>query len=183
MDWKDVGNWIKNNAGQGAALVGSLMTGNVPGAIAAGVSLVSSATGTTDPTEALAALQGDPSTMVRLKELAVQEEADIRKHLRDMEEMRLKDQQHEHEQTQNTVRSGDNAEDPFVRHTRPKMAKQSWTATVAYCIGCFGVRTITGDDIFSITVAGVLSAPAWAYIGLRTGDKFAKALESHRKPG
>lgn len=32
---KDVGEWIKGNAGAGAALAGSLLTGNVPGAVAA----------------------------------------------------------------------------------------------------------------------------------------------------
>lgn len=36
MDWKDVGSWLETNAGAGAALVGSLLTGNVPGAIAPG---------------------------------------------------------------------------------------------------------------------------------------------------
>ena len=30
MNWTDVGSWIKDNAGTGAALVGSLLTGNVP---------------------------------------------------------------------------------------------------------------------------------------------------------
>ena len=42
MNWKDVGAWVKKNAGPGAALVGSLVTGNVPGAVAAGVSIISS---------------------------------------------------------------------------------------------------------------------------------------------
>lgn len=46
MKWQDVGDWIKRNAGPGAALVGSLVTGNIPGAVAAGVSIVSGATGT-----------------------------------------------------------------------------------------------------------------------------------------
>ena len=39
MNWSDVGSWLKDNAGTGAALVGSLLTGNVPGAVAAGVAL------------------------------------------------------------------------------------------------------------------------------------------------
>lgn len=39
-DWGKVGGWLKDNAGTGAALVGSLLTGNAPGAIAAGISLV-----------------------------------------------------------------------------------------------------------------------------------------------
>ena len=37
MNWSDVGDWIIGNAGNGFSLVGSLLTGNVAGAIAAGV--------------------------------------------------------------------------------------------------------------------------------------------------
>ena len=37
MNWAEVGKWLKENAGIGATLVGSLLTGNVPGAVAAGV--------------------------------------------------------------------------------------------------------------------------------------------------
>jgi hypothetical protein len=60
MKWSKVGGWLKDNAGTGTALIGSLLTGNVPGAIAAGVSLVSGATGSNDPSEVLAQLQGNP---------------------------------------------------------------------------------------------------------------------------
>lgn len=31
--WSKVGDWLKDNAGSGAALVGSLVTGNVPATI------------------------------------------------------------------------------------------------------------------------------------------------------
>lgn len=65
MSWKEVGQWLKDNAPSGAALVGSLLTGNVPGAVAAGVSLVASATGSTDPAQSLKQLQNDPATLVR----------------------------------------------------------------------------------------------------------------------
>lgn len=91
MEWKDVGNWLKSNAGSGAALVGSLLTGNVPGAIAAGMSMVASATGQTQPDQALAALQGDPEALIRLKEIAHKEEASIREHIAAMEKARLED--------------------------------------------------------------------------------------------
>lgn len=64
MDWKDVGAWLKDNAGAGAALVGSLLTGNIPGAVAAGVSMVSGATGEANPDKALAAMQSDPGTLL-----------------------------------------------------------------------------------------------------------------------
>lgn len=172
MKWKDVGNWIKKNAGTGASLVGSLLTGNVPGAIAAGTSLVSSATGTDNPIEALATLQNDPQALVKLKELYYQNEADIRRHIENIERLKLED----HQETQTTIRAGDTATDEYVRRTRPQMARQSWQATVAYCLGCWLFYAFTGKNLFDGYVASILSAPAWAYIGLRTGDKFAQAI-------
>lgn len=176
MSWKDVGNWIKDNAGTGVTLVGSLLTGNVPGAIAAGASLVSGATGTDNPVDALAALQSDPQTMVKLKELYYQNEADVRRHIETMERLKLEDAQNEHQETQKTIRGGDVATDEYVRRTRPRMARQSWNATVAYCLGCWLVHAFNGGDIFNVYLAGFLSAPAWGYLGFRTGDKFAQAL-------
>lgn len=174
MNWTDVGSWLKNNAGAGAALVGSLLTGNVPGAVAAGVALVGSATGTTDPAKALAALQQDPATMIRLKELSVQEEASIREHIRAMEEMRLKDEQAAHTEQQQTIRGGDTANDEYVRHTRPMMARQSWYATMAYVIVFEGLKA---TNVFghgaSWDLAMILIAPAAAYLGFRSLDKFS----------
>jgi len=175
MNWSEVGSWLKDNAGTGAALVGSLLTGNVPGAVAAGVALVGSATGTNDPAKALAALQGDPATLLKLRELAVQEEASIREHIRTMEEMRLKDEQAAHEQQQLTIRGGDNAEDEYVRHTRPMMARQSWYATMAYILvfeGLNSSKVFEGGANWDLAM--ILLAPAAAYLGFRSLDKFRK---------
>lgn len=180
MSWSTVGNWIKNNAGKGAALVGSLLTGNVPGAIAAGMSMVSGATGTDDPIKALEALQTDPAALLRLKELYYANEDSVRQHLAEMRRLELEDEQKAHEQQQLTIRAGDQSTDEKVRWVRPGMARQSWTATVAYCIGCFGVLALTGKDLFDFALVGVLSAPAWAYMGFRTSDKFAEAWK-HKK--
>ena len=152
-----------------------MLTGNVPGAVAAGVALVGSATGTNDPAKALAALQGDPATVLKLRELAVQEEASIREHIRTMEEMRLKDEQAAHEQQQLTIRGGDTAQDEYVRHTRPMMARQSWYATMAYVIGFEGLKAA---DVFktgaSWDLAMIIITPAAAYLGFRSLDKFRK---------
>lgn len=175
MDWKSVGSWIKDNASTGAQLIGSLITGNVPGAVAAGVSMVSSATGTDNPEEAMVRLQNNSGCLVKLREIAAEKEEDIRRHIETMERMRLEDIQKEHEQTQKTIRQGDQALDEKVRMTRPTMAKQSWIATIAYCLGCFGVLAINGDDMFNGSIAMILSSPAWAYLGLRTTDKISTA--------
>ena len=158
MNWKDVGGWLKDNAGSGTALVGSLLTGNVPGAVAAGVALVSSATGSTNPNDALAALQGDPTTMIRLKELAIQDEASIRAHIESMTRMELEDQQASHATTQATIQSGDNAEDKFVRRTRPGQSWLSLAAAIAYVFAL-------PDP--SIEILAALLALPLAYAGLR----------------
>jgi hypothetical protein len=172
MQWNEVGSWIKENAGTGAALVGSLLVGNVPGAIAAGVSLVSGATGTDDPAKALEALQSNPETLLKLKELAFKEEDSIRKHLEEMTRLDLEDKQSEHTTTQATIQSGDNATDEYVRRTRPKMAKESWLA------GCSYVFMFEVAELFdvgggaSIEIAAILFGPALAYLGMRTIDKW-----------
>lgn len=158
MNWTEVGQWIKDNAGPGAALVGSLLTGNIPAAVAAGVAMVSSATGSAEPAPALQALQGDPATLVRLRELANQEAEAIRAHLRAMAELQLRDEQAEQEQTQTTIRAGDTAEDPFVRRTRPGQSWASLAAAIAY------VFTASAPDVY---VLGLLLTLPWAYAGLR----------------
>lgn len=166
MDWQGVGSWLRNNAGTGAALVGSLLTGNIPGAVALGVSMVSSATGQADPAAALAQLQGDPASVVRLRELANQEAESIRAHIRAMEEARLRDEQAAHHETQATIRSGDNAEDAFVRRTRPG---QSWLSLVAAIVYVFA--TGKPDEV----VLGLLLTLPWAYAGLR---QIGKGIDS-----
>jgi hypothetical protein len=179
MDWNDVGNWIKGNAGSGAALVGSLLTGNVPGAVAAGVALVSSATGSNDPSSALLQLQNDPATMVRLKELANENEASIRNHIEEMTKAELQDRQHEHSTTQETIRAGDNAEDKLVRWTRPGMSWASLFAAIYYALG-------TTDP--SMEILFLLLTPPWTYLGLREVGKGIRSFTREkadvmRKPG
>ena len=171
MDWSEVGNWLKGNAGAGASLVGSLLTGNVPGAVAAGVALVSSATGTTDAAKALQSLQNDPATVVRLRELAVQEESSIREHIRLMTEAELKDKQAEHKETQDTIRGGDLAEDVVVRRTRPL---QSWASLVAAFAYVFVHEVKNDTDVY---VIGLLLTLPWAYAGLREIGKGINSLK------
>lgn len=169
MEWKDVGAWLKGNAGTGAALVGSLLTGNIPGAVAAGVAMVTSATGQASPDAALTALQGNPEAVLKLRELALQDEASIREHIRAMTELELVDQQREHEQAQQTIRSGDNAEDSFVRRTRPGQSWLSLFAALAY--------VFTRDDP-SLEILALLLTLPWVYAGLR---QFGKGMESFAK--
>lgn len=167
MDWKQVGTWLKDNAGAGASLVGSLLVGNIPGAVAAGVSLVSGATGEANPDKAMAVLQADPAAMLKLRELAVQNDAAIREHIRAMEELRLKDAQAEHHETQETIRAGDRAEDRLVRWTRPL---QSWVSLVA------ALGYALASKAPSLELVALLLALPWAYAGLRQIGKGVDAV-------
>lgn len=171
MDWKDVGDWLKSNAGTGAALVGSLLTGNIPGAVAAGVSLVTSATGQATPDAALSQLQNDPASVVKLRELAIQNEASIREHVRAMTELELTDKQAEHHETQETIRKGDGAEDVVVRRTRPL---QSWASLIC----AFAYVWVKEDPSLEITLA--LLALPWAYAGLRQIGHWAEVVSSKK---
>lgn len=162
MSWDDVGKWLKGNAGAGTMLVGSLLTGNVPAAVAAGVALVSSATGTTDPAEALRQLQSDPATRVRLAELQHEEQASIRAHIAAMTALDYQNASSEHRETQETIRAADQASDGLVRSTRPLQSWASLIAAISY------VFVIAAPDIL---VLGALLTLPFTYAGLRGVDK------------
>jgi len=175
MRWEDVGGWLRSNGGSLLGLAGAVATGNIPAGVAAVASMVAEATGETSPSAALAKLQTDPATLVKLEEIAKRDEADIRLHHRELLRLTLEDAQKAHEQQQLTIRSGDNAEDEYVRHTRPKMARQSWYATMSYVILFEGLK-LSGafSSGASLELAMVLIAPAGAYMGFRTWDKQRK---------
>jgi len=172
MSWDSVGAWIKDNAGNGASLVGSLLTGNVTGAVAAGVAMVSSATGTNDPEQALAALQNDPASIIRLKEIAADSDASIRSHLESMTALKLNDKQEQHKITQSTIKAGDIAEDAFVRRTRPA---QSWCSLFAAFIYVFIAKEI------SLEILLALLALPWTYAGLRQIGKGIDSVTNKKK--
>ena len=173
MNWDKVGNWLKENGTGLLGLVGAVATGGAPAGIAAAAALIGEATGTASAADALKQLQSNPETLLKLEELAKRDEADLRAHQRETLRMELEDQQKAHEQQQETIRNGDNSQDEYVRHTRPKMARQSWYATIAYCLiitilMALG-KTLPADIV--LYVGGLISLPALAYIGARTLDK------------
>jgi hypothetical protein len=172
MKWSEIGEWLKANAGSSTALVASLLTGNVPAAVAAGVAMVSSATGQTKPEDVFAVLSSDPATRIRLAEIEKEEAANIRTHLEVMAKQQLDNEALAHEQQQNTIRNGDNATDEYVRRTRPMMARQSWVAAAVYVIAFEGLHGLglIGNGA-SWELAMLLLAPASAYLGFRSFDK------------
>lgn len=89
-------------------------------------------------------------------------------------ELELVDGQQAHKEQQETIRSGDNASDEYVRHTRPMMAHQSWYAGAAFIFGFEAAKVAGHGEGASFEIAITVLAPALAYMGFRTFDKFAK---------
>ena len=131
VNWSDVGGFLKENKTGVASLVGSLLTGNVVGAVSAGASMVAQATGTTDPEQALATLQNNPEARVKLEEIAASREAEVNRHLESVMTLELQDKQRSHSETQQTIRNGDNAEGG-VKYVRPAHATMSLIAGIIY---------------------------------------------------
>lgn len=167
MSWNEVGDWLSENAGTGTALIGSLITGNVPAAVAMGISLVSSATGKVDVKEALEVLQTDPEAMVKLKELYYKNEEGVRVHVQALMRLQLEDDQKAHEQTQLTVREGDKSDKWYVAATRPA---QSWVSLIAALIYVFNSET---TDPY---ILGLLLTLSFSYAGLRQIGKWGDNL-------
>lgn len=157
MNWSDVGSFLKQNQKGVAGLVGSLLTGNVVGAVSAGASMVAQATGTTDPDQALATLQSNPDALVRLEEIAAAREAEVNRHLESVMALELQDKQRSHSETQATIRNGDNAEGG-VKYVRPTHATLSLIAAIYY-----GLFTESPD---LLVISAFLTLPT-AYAGLR----------------
>lgn len=66
MDWSDVGKII----GDAAPILGNVLVGNIPGAIASAGSLLASAFGVqNNPAAVAAAIQGDPDAPVKLAQI------------------------------------------------------------------------------------------------------------------
>ncbi|ANB27216.1 hypothetical protein A6F57_19755 [Alteromonas stellipolaris] len=157
MNWSNVGEFLKGNTTGVTSLVGSLLTGNVLGAVSAGASMVATATGTTDPEQALLELQGTPETVLKLKKIALQREAEVNRHVESVMSLQFKDAQSSHSETQKTIRNGDNAEGG-VKYVRPSHATASLLAGIYY-----GLFTDSPD----IMILGAFLTLPFAYAGLR----------------
>ena len=161
MNWSDVGSFLKQNQKGVAGLVGSLLTGNVVGAVSAGASMVAQATGTTDPEQALVTLKSNPDALVRLEEIAAAREAEVNRHLESVMALELQDKQRSHSETQQTIRNGDNAEGA-VKYVRPTHATLSLVAGIVYAF-------ITESP--DLMILGAFLTLPFTYAGLRAIDK------------
>lgn len=157
MNWSDVGSFLKQNQKGVAGLVGSLLTGNVVGAVSAGASMVAQATGTTDPDQALMELQDNADAMIKLKSIALDRQQEINRHIENIMQLELEDKQRSHSETQQTIRNGDNAEGA-VKYVRPTHATLSLMAGIVY---------VFVTDSPELAIIGAFLTLPFTYAGLR----------------
>lgn len=89
-----------------------------------------------------------------------------------LRELELADGQSAHSEQQDTIKNGDNASDEYVRHTRPMMARQSWYGGLLYIFGFEIAKVFAYGTGAQFEIAMTILAPALAYMGFRTLDKF-----------
>ena len=171
MSWSKVGKWVKGNVGGGAKLVGSLLTGNIPDVISTGIGIVTGATGEDDPEKVLESLKSNPDAMVKLKELYVKEEDLVRQHIKEMKRIELEDEQISHNETQETIRQGDQSEHTFIRFNRPAMAWCGLLISAAYLF------ISSSPDLMLLSV--FMSLPL-SYFGLREVGKGIKEVQKNK---
>jgi hypothetical protein len=138
------------------------------------VNIAKAVTGLSDGDAAADAISNDPALQLQYQQALIAERLKFA-------EMEYADKQHAHEQQQATIRGGDQAQDEYVRHTRPLMARQAWYATAAYVIGFEAAKVAGHGTGASWELAMALLTPAAAYLGFRTGDKFATAWQNRKK--
>lgn len=129
-----------------------------------------------DQTEALAnAIQRLPAEQqVELTRIHLQAETEAMRLEIERDIAQLRDRQHQHEQTQLTIRGGDQATDELVRQTRPRLAVRSFWVTALYCLASEAARQAGVPDAgVNLYVAGLFCSPCMGYFGLRTLDGFA----------
>lgn len=163
---------IKDIVGSAAPLVGSLLGGPLGGSVG---TLIADKLGVKDDaSEILNKLKTDPESLVKIKQM----ESDERQQLRQLkfEEAKLKSEErkHEHQTTQETIQTGDTAEDKYVRRTRPKMARLSFYFGTLYALVMEAATLWDIGDGANPVLLGTLYGPAFTYLGMRTVDAFSK---------
>ena len=138
------------------------------------IDVAKSLTGNSDPEQAVDAIAKDPALQLQYQQMLSAERLKFK-------EMEYTDKKSAHTEQQATIRAGDTSSDEYVRHTRPLMARQSWYGTLAYVLAFEAAKMLSYGSGASMELALVLLAPAAAYLGFRTGDKFASAWGERKK--
>jgi len=132
------------------------------------ISTAKAITGQSDGEVAVEAIIKDPALQLQYQQALIAERVKY-------QELSYQDKQAAHKEQQDTIRAGDKAEDEYVRHTRPMMARQSWYGTAIYVLVMEILKAASYGTGADWQIALVLMSPAAAYLGFRTGDKFAQA--------
>ena len=125
------------------------------------VGIAKTITGHDDADAALRAIETDPKLALQFKTTVLASQTEL-------EKAHLADTQAAHREQQETIRTGDQAEDEYVRHTRPKMARQSWYGMAAYVAVAEIAKAAGFGTGASFEIAALIGSPALAYIGFRS---------------
>ena len=115
--------------------------------------------------------QAKAEAQLRLAEMASNGELAKMANETKLAEMQYADDQSAHKEQQETIRSGDNSSDEYVRRTRPMMARQSWYGAAAYVFAFEGAKLFDKGTGADWEIAMMLLSVALAYNGFRTFDK------------
>jgi len=166
--WDDIKDFI----GGAAPVVGTLLGGPIGGSIGG---LIANKLGVeNDPKAILEKLQTDPEALIKIKQMESEERQQLRQLQYKATELEATERMRQHETTQKTIQVGDTAEDPYVRHTRPMMARWSFFGSLAYLflfelLASFGIGAGANEYLL-----GILLGPSVTYMGVRTVDAFSK---------
>lgn len=129
--------------------------------------LVDIATGKPNPQQALnqALTALSPQDLVQLKTVASECEVEL---------ARIEANQATtiHQQTQATIQHGDDSQDPYVRTTRPLMARASGYVTGVYVLGMEGLAAFSYGTGAQWDLAMMMLSPLLTYMGLREVGKW-----------
>ncbi|WP_050940439.1 hypothetical protein [Vibrio harveyi] len=115
-----------------------------------------------------------PESLVEIERLRVEMQKEVTRR----QALALEDKQKEQEQTQLTIRNGDNATDEKVRRTRPDIARSSFWMMVLYTFAFEAMKAKGLGDGADIYMALTIGAHSLAYFGLRTADGWAPYSKS-----
>lgn len=171
--WEDLGSTVA----KAAPLLGGAVGG--PGGAAIG-QMVASAFGVDadDPQAIQQAIERDPQAVIKLREIESRHKERLEQLALDRHQADLEAETKRHAESQTTIRTEAQHGTQYVKETRPRIARLSGYATVAYVLTAEAARLITdslGTPIVGAqeAVALVLFSPCGTYMTMRTFDGFS----------
>jgi hypothetical protein len=175
MNWKDVGNFVKDAAPK----IGGLLTNPVGTVIEIGVDALTGKLGTDrNPQAVMEKLQNDPDALARVREAEL-----------DLEKLKVQADMNRDTQAAENIRTEATSEDEYVRRTRPKILRDSFATLAILTIGGLTglvIMSVSGVSQTTITLvssyltesikyfAGLVLAGFLGYAHYRSKDKMVK---------